>query len=472
MAGIGSLLSIARSAMQAQQAAIGVAGHNIANAQTAGYSKQTLALKANEPERRAVGIFGTGVTIAGITRSREALLDAQVRTTTGSAAGSSAQRDLLTQVEGILGGSADAALGGALDQFYNAWNDLAANPAAASSKANVRERGAMLAATFNGLASRLDILKASATTGTLALVTQVNSLTTRIAGLNTQIMAGDAGGNSANDLKDARDLLVDELASVVPVKTFDNLDGSVQVNIGGLAIVDRASTLPMNVSPTPPLGVTLGYSTDPLRLADGKLGLSLDFLNQRLPVVQAKLDALAAGLVADVNALHRTGWSPPSGASGNWNPALPPTGSNIAFFDDTTATATTARGIHLSVEVDASASAIASGSVLNAAGNNTVALGIAGMRTTSASAAAGTNFADDWRALVQSVASQTERATDDATVNETLRSQASERRTSASGVSTDEELTNLMKAQQAYMAAAKIVTMVDELSRTLLNMTG
>ena len=471
MAGIGSILSIARSAMQAQQAAISVAGHNIANAQTVGYSKQTLALKANDPERRADGIFGTGVASAGIARAREALLDAQVRTTTGSSAGSAAQRDLLTQVEGILGGSADAALGGALDQFYNAWNDLAANPAAGASKANVRERGAVLAATLNGLATRLDVLKTSATGRALALATQVNSLTDQIASLNTQIMQGDASGNSANDLKDARDLLVDQLATIVPVTVFDNADGSVQVNIAGLAVVDRAATLTMRPTSAPPLGVTLGNSVEPLRLHDGALGHSLDFLNTSLPAVQARLDGLAAGLVADVNALHRTGWSPPSGAAGNWNPALPPTGSNITFFDDTTATATTAHGIRLSAEVDASANAIASGNVLNGPGNNAVALGIAGMRTTSASATTGANFTDDWRSLVQSVASQAERATDDATVNETLRSQAAERRTAVSGVSTDEELTNLMKAQQAYMAAAKLVTMVDELSRTLLSMT-
>lgn len=469
MSSIGSLLSIARTAMQAQQATIATAGHNIANAQTPGYSKQTANLVARVPELRPDGAIGTGVDVHTVTRARDVLLDTQVRTSSATASGSAARRDLLKSVEGILGSTGDTALGGALDQFYNAWSDLASNPASAASKANVRERGISLASAFNGIADRLDATATSANESARAQVDQVNNLAKQIAELNVLIVAGDAASGSANDLKDNRDRLIDKLSQIVPVTVQNRVNGSVAVNIGGIALVDAADARSMSLLLGPTFQVSISGSPEPMRIPDGTLGRTMQFINTDLPGVRAQLDGLASSIVTDVNARHQTGWSPTAGAAGNWNPALGPTGSGVDFFDATSATSFTARGIGLSAAVNASASAVASSDALNATGNNIVALGMADLRRLAPSASGG-DFGTDLRAIVHAVAVKTSDAADEATIQDTLRSQADERRTGATAVSTDEELTNLMKAQQAYIAASKLVNVVDELAQSVLAM--
>ena len=469
MSSIGSLLSIARTALQTQQAAVAVAGHNIANAQTKGYSRQTLQVSANVPELRPEGAIGTGVVITGVGRAREALLDMQVRSSAASASGAGARRDLLTSVQDVFTAGGDATLDGALDQFYSAWGDLATNPASAAARANVRERGASLATTLNGIATRLDRIATGAKESATALLSQANGLASRIATLNVQIVAGDGLSGSANDLKDERDRLIDSLAEIVPINVVDHPDGSTTIHIGGLAFVDGVDTHPLSVMFGVGFAVSMNGSPDPLRLGEGKLGQTMQVINTDIPAVRTALDALAAGLVADVNAAHVTGWSPTAGAAGNWNPALGPTGSGITFFDVTSAPGSTARGITLSAEVKASANAIASSDTLNAVGNNGVALAIADLRRSAATSAQG-DYGTDLRALVRFVATLTRSATDDAEVNGTLRNQAAERRTASSGVSTDEELTGLMKSQQAYIAASKLVNVVDELAKTVLGL--
>lgn len=468
MPGIGSLLSVARTALQAQQAGVAVAGHNIANAQTAGYSRQTVNASARVAELRPEGAVGTGVQVTGILRARDRLLDAQFRQSAAGASGSAARRNLLQSVEGVLGAGGDAALGSVLDQFYNAWNDLSSNPASAASRANVRERGFTLTNTINNLANQVDTVANTASESASALVERVNSITTQIAQLNVQIVAGDAASGSANDLKDSRDRLIDELATIVPLTATEMPNGAGRVNVGGIALVDGASAQSMSLLVGSSFQVSVAGSPDPMRFTDGTLGHTMQVMNSDLPAVRQSLDALAAGIVRDVNALHVGGWSPSAGASGNWNPALGPTGSGINFFDPG-ATGLTARGMSLSTQLLASPDAIAAGNALNAPGNNGIALGVADLRR-AAPTASGGDYATDIRRLVHLVAVKVSDADADATVNETLRAQASERRNAATAVSTDEELTNLMKYQQAYIAASKLVSVADELAQVVLGL--
>ncbi len=466
---IGSLLSIARTAMQVQQAAVSVAGHNIANAQTAGYSRQSVNTVARVAQQRPDGAIGTGVMINGVLRARDVLLDAQVRTSSSPAAGAGARRDLLTSIEGVLGSTGEHSLGGVLDQFYSAWSELASNPASTAAKANVRERGAALASAFNGIAGRLDVTATSAAESARAQIERVNSLARQIGELNVQIIAGDSISGSANDLKDDRDRMIDQLASIVNVTVMDRTNGSAAVYVGGIALVDGSDARQMGLLTGPTFQVTIAGSPDAMRIPDGTLGRTMQVINSDIPAVEASLDALAAGLVRDVNALHVTGWSPTAGSAGNWNPALGPTGSGITFFDATSASNLTARGIMLSAAVTASANAVASSDALNAPGNNVVALAISDQRRVSPGAVGG-NFGTDLRTLVQDVAVKARDADDEATVQDILMRQAMERRSAATAVSTDEELTNLMKAQQAYIAASKLVNVADELAQSVLGM--
>ncbi|MBI1809688.1 MAG: flagellar hook-associated protein FlgK [Gemmatimonadetes bacterium] len=467
MSSIASLLNTARSAVVAQQAAVQVAGHNIANAQTAGYTREVVDLTASTPETTPMGTFGTGVSVSNVTSMRDSLLSQDVRTQGSTAANAKTNSDLLGRVESVLGDPATSTLSSAIDNFYNAWSDLASNPTTASAKTVVQQRATALASVFNGYAGQLTQVRKAATDALTQSVTTVNSLVKQIADINQRIVPAESSGQSANDLRDQRDQLLDKLSSLVSINVIDRPDGSDQVTLGGISIVDGTDAKSLAVGNGATATVTIAGSPDALRNVGAQVGAQLDFLNSALPSVKSGLDTIAAAIITDVNAVHRTGWSPPSGAAGNWNPAAPPTGSNVDFFDSTPANATAAN-MRLSAAVAADPNAIAAGAVLNGAGDNTVALQMAALRDHSPSAP-GQNVNGAFQTLVSQLAVQKNSSDNSATVYQTLANQATARRQSATGVSTDEELINVIKFQQAYTAAAKYMTTVDQMSQSLLS---
>src|SRR3954464_14587353 len=138
MSSIGSILSIARTAMQTQQLAMQTTGHNIANANVEGYSAQTVRLAAQTPQGFPYGYEGTGVAVQGITRSRDALLDQQYRTSASNSGQYSTTSGILTRVESIFGEPSDSSLSAALDKFWSSWSDLSTNPTSDVSRTAVR----------------------------------------------------------------------------------------------------------------------------------------------------------------------------------------------------------------------------------------------------------------------------------------------------------------------------------------------
>jgi flagellar hook-associated protein 1 FlgK len=211
----------------------------------------------------------------------------------------------------------------------------------------------------------------------------------------------------------------------------------------------------------------------------------MDFINTDVPALRTRLDSFARGLVNGVNEYHASGWTAAGDALGNanWNPLNGPTGSRVNFFD---ASFTTAGTIRLSSEVTTSASVIASGDVQNAPGNNTLALAIGALRDDAGMAALqarmGANFAtqigfgasesytDHYTLTITDLGVQGADAKSQFAVYDTLATQAENRRSSVAGVSIDEELTLMLRHQQAYTAATRLVTVADEMAQSILNM--
>jgi flagellar hook-associated protein 1 FlgK len=156
---LGSVLGTARSALAAQQLAIETAGHNIANAQTEGYSRQRVELAPASAQRWLYGSVGTGVAVTDVRRARDVLLDGAVRRETGGDAAASARRELLGAVEEVLGEPSDTGLANALDAFWSSWSELATSPTSAAARSVVVQRASAAASTLNGFDARLDVLR-------------------------------------------------------------------------------------------------------------------------------------------------------------------------------------------------------------------------------------------------------------------------------------------------------------------------
>ncbi|MCC7195114.1 MAG: flagellar hook-associated protein FlgK [Gemmatimonadaceae bacterium] len=447
------MLSIARSGIMAQQAAIDTIGHNIANAGTPGYTRQVAVLSPAPALRTPVGVFGRGVDVTNVRGNRDALLTQAARTTGSTSGGAGVRSDLLDRVESIFGEPSDSGLASAMDAFWNAWSDLSNAPTDRAARVVVQQRGDALARQFNAKATQLAELEADTRAAASRDVQRINELAAQVASINGQIVPAEAGGHEASDLRDARDRLINEMATIASVTVLDRSDGTDAVLIGGMPVVDGSVAKTIAMSSTSPPGATFVGGAGTVRLGSGSLQARFEFLATDIPRAVAALDQLSSGMVTAVNAVHVTGWSPTAGAGGNWDPLMGATGSGVAFFDPA---GVTARGMRLSQAVAADASAIATGDALDAPGNNRISLAIAALRTDAPGSPFGT-FGSEFQSLVAQIAGGLSAARNDAEVASTLSAQAQARLDSRTGVSTDEELVDLIRRQQAYAASARII---------------
>ncbi len=453
MSSLTALSNIAQSALAAQEAAMQVTGQNIANAQTPGYSRETVALSASTPQYTPNGAFGTGVTIETVTRNRNTLLDQQYRAQSAPSAGYQERSTLLGQIQNVYGEPSTTGLANTMDNFFNSWSELASNPDDPSAKAVVQQSGAQLASTFNSYATQLSNLAQSTQTGISDSLTQVNSIASQIATMNSQIVAAGSAGASPNDLMDQRDNLLDQLSQMVAITVSTSKDGSDQVNVGGIELVNNSASKSLSLGNGIPLSITTSTG-DTISSPGGQIGAMLTVANVDLPNARNGLDTLASSIITDVNNAHAAGWSPPAGAG-------------VDFFDASPANAT-AQNMQLSATVAADPSTIATGSTANAAGDNSVALAIAGLQNFSPTAP-GNSFSGAYSTLVTAVANAKNSSDSSSTVYQTLQQQADAQRQSVSGVNTDEELTQMISQQQAYVAAAKLIETIQAMSTALLS---
>jgi len=451
---LASLLSIARSAMFAQQRAMTVTAHNVANAQTPGYSRQRIELSAATPEFTPFGPMGRGVTELGIQRVRNTFFDSRYRSESGLLGNSATMGDFLGQVEAAINEPSADGLAASLDGLFGSFANLANNPASSTSRSLVQEAGRRFVQQLRQLDATVHQVADGALAQMREQVGQVNDLARRIADLNQQILSGGGPNGSSPDLLDRRDVLVDQLSSLVGVRVLDRNDGTIGLAAGDTILVDGASsqTLAVQALGGGGFGLTTagGGTIDP---KSGSLRALCELTTTTLPGIQAQLDTLARTLVTTMNAIHRSGFTL-SGAT------------NTDFFDPA---GVTAGNIALAPAIVASGDAIAAAGI-GAPGDGTIAQQLAALATTGVAGLGGRSFRDFYIDLSGVIGSSVSGASQDASAHLAMVDHADTLRASVSGVSVDEEMVALISQQQAYTAAARIVSVANEMMQSVLEM--
>jgi flagellar hook-associated protein 1 FlgK len=477
------LFGIARTALLTHQTSLQVVSQNVANAETPGYSRQRPLLSATDPVRMPYGTIGTGVRFDGIERQRDVLLDQSFRSANTLLGESTYRRDLLSQVEEIFGEPSDAGMSAALDRFWSAFSDLATSPGSLAAKSVVQQRGRQLAQLFNDYDTRLTQVRGQTTDRLATAVAEINQLAGQVAELNGRIVTAEAGGSVASELRDQRDLLIDDLSKRAGARAEPQRDGSITVMLANSTLVDGTSARPLRVQADPPVApplvtpadvpvkLLLGNSVDRLGPLAGELKAMVDVINTDVPTLRSRLDELAASLAETVNTTHASGFVFPGGA-------LPGVAAGDFFTPGSALAPVRASTIALSAAVAADPAAIATSNDAAAPLGNGVALALAALRNDTSSVewngpsgqSETAGFNAFFRNTVTRLGLDVRAATDDVTVRSTLVDQAETRRQSVSGVSTDEELIQLMRVQQSYVAATKLIKTADEMLQTLLGL--
>lgn len=481
-------IEVSKRGLFAQQSALNTTGHNIANANTEGYSRQRVNMQTTtglpyvgmfasiEP-----GILGTGVQADSIQRLREEFLDIQYRNEFKRQGYWDARSETLEKVEGIMNEPSDTGLQKVMDQMWQAWQDLAKDPTDTSARAVVRERSKAVADTFNTTYKHLQEVQTDLDNVVNVKAMEINSLGQQIASLNNQISNIVPHGYQPNDLYDQRDVLVDKLSKLVDIKATQSTNGMVNVTIEGRDFVTGITAQPFAAVQNPLTGksdLTLGGGA--FVPTSGYMAGTLESRDQIVPNILKRLDVLAVNLTKEINDVHRAGMSLADINNG--------TAMGLPFFvDSSTLTANGdypkgAATIAINPEITKSLDAIAAAKPeagSTPVGNNETALAIASVKFKTLAAGTGPNDLAEsstldnyYRYTISQLGVDAQEATRNQANSEMLVGTVDNQRQSVSGVSIDDEMAEMVKYQHAYSASARVMTSMDEILDKVINGMG
>ncbi len=455
------VLSTGASALLMQQRAINVTGNNIANVNTPGYSRQKLNLETATPVQSSLGLMSFGVTSTGIERVYDRFIGVQLTTENANLGRWEAQRSMLDRVEVVFDESGGYGLNQALSDFWSAWQNLSLNPEGGTERAMLASTSQGLADTLRGQYADLEQIREDIDRAVENGVETVNRLVAQIADLNRKIASTEVSGTNANDYRDRRDLVLKQLAEVIDVRSYENADGQVVVSVaGGRPLVESGNTWKLQTMTNadgrtdvlwPDLNGAAVVVTG--EISGGNIGGWLQTRDVQIAGYQDQLDALAQGLRDQINSIHAAGYG----------------------LDGTTGTAlligTGAADLQVNSAVLGDFDLIAaSATAAGVPGNADNALAIYDLRTALTMSGGTATFDSAANTLVSQVGYDVQTAAANAGHQADMMTYLENYRESVSGVSLDEEMVNLVKFEAAYNAAAKMISMADDMLNQLMSM--
>ncbi len=346
------LLKVAANSLQSWQQALNTTGHNIANANTEGYSRQSVQFETVDARRYGFGFVGQGATVSSVERAHNAFLTAQVQELTSSSARYELFTEFSARVDDILSGSENN-LNTSMQRFFNAVSEVAASPGSIPERQVLIGEASNLVDRQQSYFRLLQNLNENVNSRIRSGVNEINSLSDSIAAINKQITSSIASSNGAtpNDLLDQRDRLIERLSQQVSITTVEQSDGSLNVLVGkgqALVIGSQITHLDTKFSDTDstrlevfvPGQVTSGDSTE--LIGGGELRGVIDFRSRILNPAIDKIGLIALGISESVNANHVNGVDLDGNMGGNFFGT-----TSITVAGDTQNTGTTAPAVTL-----------------------------------------------------------------------------------------------------------------------------
>ena len=491
-------LEIARKGLFISQKGLDVTGHNIANANTPGYTRQRLITSSIEPSTAGNGIFtytakgqvGSGVTIQELSQIRDKFIDMQYRRENTKLGEWMAKTDALQYIEDVFREPSDAGLNAVLANFFSDIQEMAKNPESKEIRTLVRQDAIKLTETLHHYYDQMIQLQGEQDTAIEITVDEINDIVKNIRDLNEQIFRFEIGGEKANDLRDRRNILVDQLSGLIKIDYYETPEGKFRIDVNGMSLVDHTKyqTIEAVRDIKNPAGDDLNdlYSIKwsgtniNVAIGGGKLKGYMDIRDGNspdrmgIPYFIEQLNTFAEALVTEFNAIHNKGYTLPEDGKQSE--------TGIDFFarplgQDGNPIKITAKNITLSQAILDSVYNIAASSKQvdendpNKPGDNEIALELAGLRNAKNLAKVG-NFENFTKRLIADLAVESSHSQKMLEGQQMLTDSLDISRLSISGVSLDEEMTMIIQYQHAYSAAARAITVMDEALDILINRTG
>lgn len=440
MSGLFGSLNTATSGLRAQQTALQTTSHNLANANTKGYTRQRVTMAANMPQSFAgIGQVGTGVAISGVTRITDDYVNMQLQNEDASLAHYQQKADTLGQLEAMFNEPSETGISHQLSEFFVSWNNLATNPELGTAKTMVVRQSQTFLDTINHTANKMQDLSHNTIRQIEADVLDFNSAAEQLKDINDQIFNATVKDEQPNDLFDKQDLLVGQMKNIAGVDVDKDQYGRATIQLDGQDIVMIDGVDGLESDDTGNLSV----GGAPVSIKTGSIKGSqeaLEYINE----TQNEINGFVQKLADEVNALHSDDAED---------------GGNFFIYDESNVAGT----ISVKQDLIDDPSLIHPGDS-GVEGNGSQAKEIADLQNSSLS--------NDYNAIITDMGIEKQQA-DNMVANQTdLTALLAQRQASISGVDINEEVVNMIQYSSAFQANSRVISTMAEMLDTLINRTG
>ncbi len=444
--------------MLADQAALDTTSNNIANANTPGYSRQTVDFEETPPVEYGGQLFGTGVEIGQITSQRNSVLQMSLDQATQQQSKYDSYLTSMQQVQTLFNETSGTGLQSSITAFFSSLQQLSTDPSNTSLRQAVLSAAQNMAQDFNSTSSNLTSLQQNVDQSVPQAVSQINSLTSQIAQLNSEVSAAESTGQNAGSLVDQRNQLISQVSGIIDVSQVDAGNGNVTLTTtSGAALVvgDKSFRLTSQANPTTGFQDVYSMGKDiTSTINGGSLGGTLQVRDSTIPSILSSLDSLASSLENSFNSVNKAGADLNGNPGGNFFVAPPAGGAGAAATMSVALTDPS----QIAASLDGSAGDNANVNAMLALQNQGIVNGQTPINAYS-------NLVFQVGNDVASAQSEEQGVTAAA---QQLQNQIG----SISGVSINEEAANLVQYQQAYQAAAQVASVISSLTSTAINMVS
>ncbi len=462
--GLGRIFDISVRTMSVYQRAIDVSSQNISNANNPDYSRQKVVLTSEITQ----GDKGTGVKLQDVLRIRDNMLDSQLRKYQSTLSDANRRSEILKQVESIISEPSENGLSTYITEFFNAWDELTTNPNSVQLRLNIIQKAQRMSERFKETMDGFSEIQYSLQSDASVKVEQINSYLKSINELNGRIYESESRGLKASELKDQRDSLIDKLSGLVNITVQMNENGAAVVTVGGVQGADLNShnQFELKIVNGQMRLVSKLDSNAAAIVNAGEFFAISDLYSNKIPSYKISYENLATSIVNNVNNLHKQGFSlMQAGVSETGIPffgQLDASGNVVNAIDD--------GKIRINPAILNNPKFIAASNTANNDGNGLIANMIARLTDSKLPELNDQTLIENYISILNNIGIEKVLSDNRIESSEMVIQQLQTQKMSYSGVSIEEEMTNILKYQRSFDAAAKLIKVADELLETILNM--
>jgi flagellar hook-associated protein 1 FlgK len=454
MGNLNTSLSVAVQSLQAQELELQVTNNNIANANVTGYSRETVTLSEATPSRVGNLTIGNGVTIDGVASVRDQLLSTRIQQQTSDQSSAEAQVNALNQIQTLFP-STGTSLSSSLSTFFTSLSALSNDPTASAARQTAIENAQTVVNQFNSISAGLTGPATGLNTDVASDVSQINQLSSQAAKLNQELAQQNGQGQNIGPIGDQLNQVETQLAALTNITVTHTSQGDSITTGTGTPLVQGYQSYTLSTQ-NDPSGTTQVLAEDGTNItaaiSSGDLGGTIAVRDTQIPALLSSLDTLANQFATAFNAAQAQGYD----QNGN---------AGAALFSVPTTVAGSAAAIKLTTTDPTAIAASSDGS----SGSNGNVANLTALQS-SPLVTGGTDAITQAANLVYQVGSLTQTATTDQTSIAQSLTALNNQQGAISGVSIDTESADLVQYQQAYEASAKVISTIQALFTTTINM--